>query len=212
MNRPVELLTATLACIAAGLTGCGTMRVTDTPRTATEQLLVATAVENAVAQLDFEFLEDRTVFLDDSRVDRLDKTFVVAEVRAAAREAGVILLDDRDQAHYVMELRAGAVGVDRRDYLFGLPAAQVPTLAGSLATPEVAFYKSISQTGACHVGFVAYSRADGRYLYSSGPAYGFSDHRGRWIFGAGPGVRTDVVPPDAPVEAEVPEESAGESE
>ncbi len=216
MNTWTVVSTAFIASVAAAFAGgCGKMRVTDPPRTGTEQLLIATAVEDAVAQLDFGFLEDRTVFIDDSMVDRLDKTFVVAEVRAAARQAGVILADQPEQAHYIMELRAGAVGVDRREYLFGIPEADVPTLIGSLGTPEVAFYRSISQTGACQIGFVAYAREDGRFLYSAGPVYGFSDHRGEWVFGAGPGIQTDIRPPrlpDTPVEALAEEPAEGESE
>lgn len=190
---------AVLWCGAMMLaSGCGTTRVTDTPRTATEQLLVSAAVEQAASQLDFEFLEDRKVFLDDSLVERVDKTFVIGAVRAAARQAGVILVDQRNDAHYVLELRAGAVGVDRNEYLLGIPSAQIPTLSGPVGVPEIATYKSITQTGGCSMAFVAYSRDDGRFFYSSGPVYGFSDHRSRWFMGAGPGTRDNIAPPRKP--------------
>jgi hypothetical protein len=188
------------ALLAAALTlagGCGSRRTTNTPRTGVEQLLVAAAVEQAVSQLDFAFLEDRRVYVDDSLVDRADKTFVVAEVRAAARESGVRVVDEREKATYVMELRAGAVGTDQTEYILGLPASTVPSVAGSVPVPEAALFKSIKQMGACHVAFVAYSQEDGRLFYSSGPAYGFSDHRSRWVFGAGPSVADNIAPPQS---------------
>lgn len=192
-------LCAVLGCGAMLFaSGCGRMRVTDTPRTATEQLLVAAAVEQAASQLDFEFLEGRKVFLDDSLVDRVDRTFVIGAVRAAARQSGVILVDGRNDAHYVLELRAGAVGVDRNEYILGIPASEVPTLGGSAGVPEIATYKSITQAGGCSLAFVAYARDDGRFFYASGPVYGFSDHRSRWLMGAGPSIRDNIAPPRTP--------------
>ncbi|MFW6065747.1 MAG: DUF6655 family protein [Planctomycetota bacterium] len=208
--RKLSAATILLCGIVMFTAGCGTVRVTDTPRTATEQLLVATAVEDAVSKLDFDLLEDRKVFLDASLVDRTDKSFIVAEVRAAGRESGVVFVDDRDQADYVMELRAGAAGTNRTDYMLGIPAGQVPTIGGTIGTPELPVYKSISQTGACHVAFVAYARDDGAFLYASGPAYGSSDHKSRWIMGAGPGVQTDMTPPSGA--SETGDEKTGPSE
>jgi len=199
MNTRSIRMFVTIAYV--GLTcavGCGTLRTSDTSRTATEQLLVAAAVQQAVAQLDFEFLEERKVFVDDSLIDRVDKTFVVAEVRAFARRSGVNLVAKREDAHYVLELRVGAVGTDRNDYIFGIPASQVPTVGGLVGTPEVPAYKSITQTGACSVGFVAYRQDDGTFFCSSGPTYGFSDHMSRWIMGAGPGMRDNIAPPRSP--------------
>jgi len=195
MNMRAATTWAAVTCAAlAAAAGCGTRRVTDTPRTATEQLLVAAAVERAVSQLDFEFLEGRKVFLDDSLVDRVDRSFVVAEVRAAGWRAGLMFVDQRQDAQYVMELQAGAVGTDRNEYVLGIPASQVPTLAGAVGMPEVPVYKSITQTGACRIGFVAYCREDGRFFYASGPAYGFSDHKSSWLLGAGPGVKDNIAP------------------
>lgn len=183
-----------LCAVVVGVWGCGTTRVTDPPRTAVEQLLIAAAAEQAAAQLDFEFLAGRKVFLDDSMVDRVDKPFVVATVRAAALRAGVMFADKRDAAQYVIELRAGAVGVNRNDSLLGLPGTQVPTGSAVIATPEVAAYKHTSQVGACSLAFVAYAREDGRFFYASGPVYGFSDHRARWLLGIGPTVRDNIAP------------------
>lgn len=192
-------LGAAVLCAVLAAPGCGTRRTSDTARTATEQLLVSAAIEQAVAQLQWGHLTGRCVFIDDTLVDRVDKTFLIAEVRAAARQAGVLVVNERDEARYVVELRAGAVGTDRNEYLLGIPASQVPIPGGGpVATPEVPTYKSVTQTAACHVGYVAYAREDGRYHCASGPAYGYSDHKSVWVLGAGPSIQTNMAPAKTP--------------
>ncbi len=187
-------LTALALVAAAALAGCGTRRITDTPRTASEQLLVSAAVDKAVAQLDFAPLADRKVFISDTMLDRTDKSFVVASVRARALAEGVLVVDAADKAELVMELRCGAVGIDRSDYLLGIPATQLPTPFGTAPIPEAAAFKSVDQAGATRISFTVYQRDSRRFFYASGPAYGFSDQHSWWIFGAGPHVRGNVQP------------------
>lgn len=185
---------AGLAVAALTATGCGTRRFTDTPRTASEQLLIAAAVDQATRQLEFSPIAERKVFLDDQFVDRVDKTFVVAAVRARAMTEGVLLVDKLEEASYVMELRSGAVGVDRNDFVLGIPESAMPTPGGSISLPEAAAYKSVRQSGATRVSFVVYRRDDRRLLYASGPAYGFSRQNSQWFFGAGPVINDNVAP------------------
>jgi len=205
-NEIKPWMLAALLGVAVAVGGCGTRRFTDTPRTATEQMLIAAAVDRAADQLDFAPLEDRKVFIDDKLVDRVDKTFVVASVRARALAAGALLTEAADKADYVVELRSGAVGVDRTDYILGIPATSVPTPVGTAPLPEVALYKSVKQAGASRISFVVYRRDDRRFLYASGPAFGFSNQNNWWLFGGGPVVRGSVKSmqdePETPAEAE----------
>ena len=184
--------------LIVGLAGCGTRRITYTPRTASEQLLVAAAVDQAASQLDFTPLEERKVFVDDKLLDRVDKTFVVATIRSRALQAGAMVMNTADEADYVLEVRSGAVGVDRSEYILGIPASAVPTSVGSVAAPEVALYKSVTQAGATRLSFVVYRRDDRRFFYTSGPAFGFSNQKSWWLFGGGPVVREDIKPPQMP--------------
>lgn len=192
------VILATVLCLQGG---CGTRRFTDTPRTASEQLLVAASVDRAVAQLDFFRLFGRKVFVDADLVDRVDKPFLVSSVRRAAWEAGAAVCDSADEADYVLELRSGAVGIDRDDYLLGIPAAQLPTPGGTAPIPEAPLFKTTNQTGATRLSFVVYERETRELLYTAGPAYGFSGEQTWWLFGAGPNLSGDVRPPNAPQEA-----------
>ena len=53
-----------LALVLGVTAGCGTTRVTNTQRTATEQLLISNAVDQSVSQLDFRVLAGKPVFFD----------------------------------------------------------------------------------------------------------------------------------------------------
>ena len=55
-----------LLCVAGGAGGCATIRVTDPPRSATEQFLMSQAVTSALAQLNVDALRDRKVWVADS--------------------------------------------------------------------------------------------------------------------------------------------------
>src|SRR5215471_20738167 len=62
--------------------GCGTTRMTDTQRTATEQLLISNAVDQTVSQLDFRILAGKSVYLDPQYLDNVaDRGYLVSSLR-----------------------------------------------------------------------------------------------------------------------------------
>ncbi len=67
---------------AGGASGCGTTKWSDSPRTATEQLLVSDAVDRAISQIDFSALEDCSVYLDTRFiVTAIDLNYVTSTLR-----------------------------------------------------------------------------------------------------------------------------------
>jgi hypothetical protein len=59
--------------------------------------------------------------------------------------------------------------------LFGIPSFNLPIpLAGPLATPEVAIYKSDKQEGIAKFGATAYDAKDGHFIAESTPPLGRS--------------------------------------
>ena len=55
---------AALGLCCALACGCGTTKWSDSPRTATEQLLISDAVDRAISEIDFSALADKDVYLD----------------------------------------------------------------------------------------------------------------------------------------------------
>lgn len=173
------------------LAGCGTTRSSDTARTATEQLLISDAIDRAVQTVDFHPLAGQSVFLDDSGLgDVVDRGYLISTLRQHLLASGCILRESRDQADFVVEARAGAVGTDRSDLLFGIPATNVPQIlpiqAGPAAIPEVPLAKRRDQRGIAKLSVFAYHRESGQPVWQSGLALEESSSNDVWLFGAGP--------------------------
>lgn len=171
------------------LTGCGTTRVTDTTRTATEQLVVSDAVDQAVSRLDFRMLAGKPVFFDPQYLDgTVDKGYVVSTIRQQLLASGCLLLEDRAKATYVVEARAGGVGTDRNSVLVGVPQMAVPTLVPGqmFQIPEIPLAKKTDQKGVAKLAVFAYNRVSGRPVYQSGVVQASSVAKDTWLLGAGP--------------------------
>ena len=186
-----------IACAALGLigsaamTGCGITRSTDTTRTATEQLLISDAIDRAVQTVNVQSLAGQSVYLDDSRLgDVVDRNYLISTLRQHLLASGCALRAERDQADYIVEARAGAIGTDRNDLLFGVPSMNVPQIFPmqpvAAAIPEVPIAKRRDQRGIAKIAVFAYHRESGRPVWQSGVAHQESSANDVWILGAGP--------------------------
>jgi hypothetical protein len=194
-----------LFLIASSGVGCATIRVTDPTRTATEQFLMSEATRKAVDQLSAEALRDREVFVDTSFLvtsayPTPENLFLVAELRNKLLLGGVRLADKRDHAKIVLEVRSGGIGIDRLEYLLGLPAVYLSKdVSGTgtqtpIATPELAIVKNTKQLGFAGVAFVAYWADTGELVAGSGPFVGKTLREDWWFFGFGPRTIGDIPP------------------
>lgn len=176
--------------LAALLTGCGTTKMTDSPRAATEMLLVSQAIDHAVAKMDFSPLSGQTVFLDTSPLEKdvVDKGYAISLVRQQLLAHGALLQEERTRALYVVELRAGAIGTDRHSVMVGTPAVSLPSIVPGIPTsiPEIALMKKNDQRGVAKLGVFAYNRVTGRAIWQSGNVEGDSQSKDLWVFGTGP--------------------------
>ncbi|QJW94848.1 DUF6655 family protein [Frigoriglobus tundricola] len=179
--------------LLVALVGCGTTRMTDSPRAATEMLLTSQAVDYAVAQLDFSVLGEQTVFLDTTALDKdlVDKGYLVSTVRQQLLAHGALLQEDKWRAQFVVELRAGALGTDRQGVMVGTPAVSLPSVIPGLPTsiPEIALMKKNEQRGVAKIGVFAYNRVTGRAVWQSGLIDSSSQEKNTWVFGTGPFTR-----------------------
>lgn len=190
--------------------GCATLRVTDPARTATEQFLMSTALIEAVDQLSTSALRDREVYIDATYLKGLpaqESSFFLAELRSRMLLAGVRLTDARDSAQIIVEPRSGGIGIDRTEFLLGIPAiylgnatvnAETGAPAAPLAIPELAIIKRTTQKGFAGVAFVAYWRDSGELIATSGPFVGRTMRQDYWFFGSGPRTIGDIPTANSP--------------
>ena len=219
MRRPRRLVHLA-ACLLPALLlgGCATIRVTDPPRTATELFLLNLATERAVERLNLSTLRDREVFVSQDYVFgptrntggteegagglffspvSEEQSYVLGEVRARLLTAGAKLVPTREEAEVIAEIRVQALGVDKLEYIFGLPAIAAPgsEIQGvPLLVPELAFLKKLNQQGYSAIGLVAYWRDNGELLDSVPIELGRTSREDFWIFGIGPRTVGDIPP------------------
>jgi len=171
--------------------GCGTSVWSDTKRTATEQLLISDAIDRAVSELDFRALAGKPVFLDNQAVrNAVDSEYLTSSVRQHMLANGCVLREKAEEAEYIVELRAGAIGTDRHDVLYGVPSVNVPTVLPVSgmpnAIPEIPLAKKTDQRAVCKIAVFAYNRTTGRPVWQSGIVPAESLAKDFWFFGAGP--------------------------
>lgn len=132
---------------AAGLVaGCISSKrhLTDTERSATEQLLVTTATERAVEELTWPALQGRRVAVQvvSPSADAQDADYLRAALEARARALGARVVPEAE-ADWILATRAGALGTERRELALGVP--EIPTPFG--ITPGISFYTNLRQRG-----------------------------------------------------------------
>ncbi len=171
-----------MALLGTLVGGCASARITDTSRTAVEQLLLSTAVDRAVEQMDFSELAGKKVFLDSTYLEGYDKGYTIGAVTEKLNEQGALLVGKKEDAKVIAALRSGAVAIDRREGLIGIPAVTLPIpLAGPAETPEVALIKEISQQGVAKLAVHAYDVATGKHLLSVGPESAVCCYNHWWL-------------------------------
>jgi hypothetical protein len=189
-----------LACALVGMSfvvtmGCGTT----TTRTATEQLLMSDAVDNAIAQIDFRVLQGRKVFIDTlylhsvAGVGFVNSEYIISSLRQQLTAAQCLIQDSRETADIVVEPRVGALGTDGHEVVYGIPqSGSLASAAAALSSsplppiPEISFGKSNAQTGIAKVIVFAYDRETRQAIWQSGIARAESTSRNTWYLGAGP--------------------------
>jgi hypothetical protein len=179
-------LSALLLGLAAG---CGTTRMTDSTRTATEQLLISNAVDRSVSQFDFTGLAGKKVYFDAQYLDgTVDKGYVISSLRQHLLASGCLLQEERAKATYVVEARSGGVGTDHSSLLVGVPQMTVPALVPGQPSqiPEIPLAKKNDQNGVAKIAVFAYNRQTGERVWQSGVIESQSSSKDVWVLGTGP--------------------------
>lgn len=157
------------------LSACSEVRETEPARTADEQLLISTAADHAVKRLDFGFPSGASVFLDDAYFESYDKPYVIGLLRTEVAQQSGALVGNRGQADYVVEVRAGALSVNRRKNYFGIGGFDVPVpLSETYSLPVASLYEDYDRTGIAKLAATTYKADSGKLVKVAGPVYGLS--------------------------------------
>lgn len=172
---------ATTVLLMLALGACSTHRSSEPGRTATEQLIFSTAIDRVCDQLALDLPAGSKVFVDASYVEGTDSKYLVASLRDRILRHGGNLVAARDQADLVFEPRVGALSIDRKKTLVGIPAIPLPIpLAGEFTFPELALFKRDRRQGVVKLALTSYDARTGALLNSQEPTYAFS-HQTDWV-------------------------------
>lgn len=173
------------ATVAAGCIGCTTSKTTNTARSATEQLLISTAVDRSLAKVDFRPLRDRLVFVEEKYVDGVDKNYLLASVRHHVSQAGGRLAAKPEQAEVILEVRSGGVGTESKSTYFGSPALSIPG-PFPMSLPEIKLINRSKQLAVAKIGLLAYAAKTRRPVGAGGVSLSLSKEDNWFFFGVGP--------------------------
>lgn len=192
-----------LSCWAVLLVGCGTTKNI----TATEQLLLSDAVDSTITKIDFRPLGFRKIYLETRYTEEAGKSrqsgatnqalvnadYVISAVRQQMVAAGCMLVEKKEDAELIVELRTGALGSDAHSVIYGLPATNIGNATGLIAgapviptIPELAVAKRDMRSAAAKVALFAYNRETLEPYWQSGIAQAGSNARDSFFLGIGP--------------------------
>lgn len=160
------------------LTGCTTEEETNPSRSATEQLLLSSAADKALAQDNLNIFAGRTVYFDFTYFASYDPQYVEGTIRDAFSRAGALIVPNTKSADIIVEARSGAYSTDTNSSFIGLPsiALPIPGTAEMPVTPALPIYEKQEQLSYAKISLLAYSNKTGDHIYSSGTLDG-STHK-----------------------------------
>ena len=120
-----------LTVLGAGLLlcGCSAPRVTETGRTAVEQFLISTVVENGIGHADFEAYSGKKIFIDyEYLAPQVDKAYVQGVFEMHLAKEGLTVCRDVAEADYIVHTTRRTSGLS-----IPIPKALVDTITRALS-------------------------------------------------------------------------------
>ena len=186
MHRSSAAFPAFVALILAmlALGACTTVRETIPQRSATEQLLISTAVDRAVDGMDLKIPAGTKVFLEAGQLDSSDGKYAAGAIKERLLRSGANLVTDAGRADAIVEVRAGALSIDDKKTVVGTDTFNLPVpFAGEAVTvPQIALYADKERLGVAKLAAIGYRTSDGRLIDASGPHFGYAHENEQVVF------------------------------
>jgi hypothetical protein len=148
------------------LAACASTTETYPGRTATEQLLVARAADDAVDGLTLPVPKTSRVFVDDSYFRAETAPYAVSAIRESLSKGGHALARTREEADVIFEIRAGALSLEQMRRVFGVPEMRIPIndSFNVVSLPELSVYSRRDRVGVAEFSGFLYDAKTGAPL------------------------------------------------
>lgn len=168
-----------LGLVLVGSIGCrSTVRVTDTPQTGSQQLLLNSSVDAVVRCIDFQPLAGQLVYLDTTSLGESVNGYLAYRIREQMVLNDVRLAELREDAEIIVEVGLAAYGTDSNSNTFGLTETD--------QLPEINLCIRETQYGVAQLSMFAVERDSGALVWHAGPMRADAYQRSRKVLGVGP--------------------------
>ena len=195
MKKMVKALCLGVALVGL-LSACSTtQKITNSLRTATEQLLISEAAIRSLPKQPASSLpipQGATVKLDVSGISA-DKDILRGIITGWLGQQGYTAQEGTENATYRINVVVNSLGTELGNTFFGIPPIQGSLIPISL--PELAFYKAEYQTGYASYHFDIFELPSGRFVGSSSPFLADTFYNAYTVLFLFTFKRTDLVSP-----------------
>ena len=122
-----------IAVLVLVLSGCASIKTSDTARTGLEQLLISSAADQALGRVDFTPIRGAKVFVEPKFLDCVDKNYILLALNQKLLANGCTLTEKADEAEVIVQVASGGVGTDKQELMFGVPSISLPPPAMIIA-------------------------------------------------------------------------------
>ena len=138
------------AAVALLAAGCADPNITNTSRSAIEQMLLSSVVERSIGSVNVEEFKGKKVWMDYANLaTQVDKAYVQGFVELHFSQSGAIVLKDEKEAEVIVQVISGALATDSNKFMIGTPQLPIPLPKTDLsfAIPEIPLFKRIIRSG-----------------------------------------------------------------
>ncbi|KPJ64466.1 MAG: hypothetical protein AMJ45_05670 [Syntrophobacter sp. DG_60] len=154
------------------LPSCSTTRyITETKRSAIEQLLLTKSVERAIGDVFWVEIKGSKIYIETASLATEEENYLKKAVSLWCLEKGAVVVEDKNKADYIASVLVKSLGTDRIDTVYlGIPSLPVP-LTG-ISTPEIDILGSRRQKGYTELEIILYSASTGQFVQKTKPLIG----------------------------------------
>jgi hypothetical protein len=155
--RGVDFLVICALSLTALVSGCAAQRtLTQTPRSATEQLLLSAAAERSATQIVSPDVQGTRVYLEVTGLTK-DAEFARDTVANELQARGAVIVTEATKATHTVRIVVQALGTDQTESFFGVPA-----MSGIIPIPEIVLFKRNRQTARSRLRFTVIDARTGQ--------------------------------------------------
>jgi hypothetical protein len=158
-----------LAATLLTLSGCVSQRMTLPSRSAGEQLLISQASDAAALTMHLRLPDGKTAFIKAVNFDGGDAQYCLSAIRQSLMQQGNHIIEDKEKADLVIEVRVGAISIDSVTHQIGVPSLRL----AEILIPTYSF-DSTKHTGVTKFSFFVYDRQTGALVAVAANVTGLS--------------------------------------